>query len=74
MPHSKRQIEPRGVVPPRYLVDYVRSEIDRIGDDELAKRVGITRTPLLRVAVGSLTVHQGTVAAVELDYRSRLAA
>lgn len=66
--------EARGVVPPSFLADWIRSEIERTGDVVLSRRVGVSRTPLLRVAA-RLPVTRGTIALVQLDHdRERMRA
>lgn len=67
---QERPFEPRGVLPPAYLVEYVRSELERIGEVQLARRLGFSRNPVLRVAAGKARVHIGTIAVLEADYRA----
>ncbi|HVW26542.1 MAG TPA: hypothetical protein VG963_33995 [Polyangiaceae bacterium] len=59
--------EPRGVVPPEHLASWVRSQIETLGDVVVSRRIGASRTPLLRVAA-RLPVTRGTLALVERDY------
>jgi hypothetical protein len=67
MSQTKDTVSSRGVRAPDHLVEWVRTEIDRCGDAALARRIGLTRTPVLRVAAG-LTVFPGTVSMVREDY------
>jgi hypothetical protein len=59
--------EPRGVVPPEHLSAWVRSQIETLGDVVVSRRIGASRTPLLRVAA-RLPVTRGTISLVQVDY------
>lgn len=58
---------PRGIRAPSHLVEWARAEIERLGDDAFARRLGISRTPPLRVAAG-LSATRGVIAVLQDDY------
>ncbi len=59
--------EPRGIRAPDHLVQWARAEIERVGDYAFARRLGISRTPPLRVAAG-LSATRGVIAVLQDDY------
>jgi hypothetical protein len=59
--------ETRGVMPPVYLSDFVKSELLAIGELALSRRTSVARGALVRLAAG-IPVLRGTIALVEKDY------